>query len=117
MYILRTFSFITVPRPVVEITSNDTIEFGESITLECNAIAVRRITSRVDIIWSTVVPVRVVEGVVPNIVNNSAVYTDQLVIPPLSVNDSGRVYTCRVSINSSFGFTSSGSIVLDFIGK
>ena len=59
---------------------------------------------------------RKVEDVTANIVNNSAVYTDQLVIPPLSVNDSGGVYYCRVSINSTFEVISNAT-VLDFIGK
>ena len=60
--------------------------------------------------------VRSVEDVTANIVDNSAVYTDQLVTPPLSVNDSGRVYVCAVSINSTIGATSYGTIILDFIG-
>ena len=54
------------------------------------------------------------EDVTANIVNNSAVYTDHLVTPPLSVNDSGRVYYCEVSIN---GVRYYDSIVLDFIGE
>ena len=107
----------TVPRPVVEVISIDTVEFGQAATLECNVIAVRGITSGVDISWFTFTGiVRTVEDVTANIVNNSAVYTDQLVTPPLSVNDSGRVYVCAVSINSTF-LTLYGTIVLDFIGK
>ena len=111
---------LTVPRPVVEITSNDTIEFGKSATLECNAIAVRGITSTVAIIWSIdsgTTFVRVTEGLVPNIVNNSAVYTDQLITPPLSVNDSGRVYTCIIGINATFPVLHYNFISLDFTGK
>ena len=114
MYIL----FFTVPSPVVEVASIDTVEFGQAATLECNVIAVRGITSRVDISWLTFTGiVRTVEDVTANIVNNSAVYTDQLVTSPLSVNDSGRVYYCVVSINSTFGVSSYGVIVLDFTGK
>ena len=107
---------------MVEVTSVDTVEFGKAATLECNVIAVRGITSRVGIGWliSTgynFTIVRTVEDVTANIINNSAVYTDQLVTPPLSVNDSGRVYYCGVNINSTFGVGSFGSIVLDFTGK
>ena len=113
--------FFTVPSPVVEVTSIDEVEFGKATTLECNVIAARGITSRVDIVWLIFTEynytiVRTVEDVTANIVDNSAVYTDQLVTPPLSVNDSGRVYVCAVSINSTFGVTSHDTIVLDFIG-
>ena len=108
----------TVPSPVVEVNSIDTVEFGQAATLECNVTTVRGITSRVDIIWLTFTGiVRAVEDVTANIVNNSAVYTDQLVTPPLNVNDSGRVYVCAVSINSTFGVSSYGTTVLDFVGK
>ena len=112
----------TVPSPVVEVNSIDTVEFGQAATLECNVTTVRGITSRVDIIWLTFTGnnytiVRTVEDVTANTVNNSAVYTDQLVTPPLSVNDSGRVYVCAVSINSTFGVSSYGTTVLDFVGK
>ena len=110
----------TVPSPVVEVTSIDTVEFGKATTLECNVTTVRGITSRVDIIWrngSNSTTVTTMENITANIVNNSAVYTNQLVTPPLSVNDSGRVYYCAVSINSTFGVSSYGTIVLDFIGK
>ena len=115
----------TVPSPIVEVISIDAVELGKATTLECNVTAVRGITSRVDIIWrigsnSTIANstiVKTVENVTVNIVNNSAVYTNQLVTTPLSVNDNGIVYYCAVSINSTFGVSSHGTIVLDFIGK
>ena len=107
---------------MVQVTNIDTTEFGKTTTLECNVIAVRGITSSVNIGWLAFTGynysiVRTVEDVTANLVNNSAVYTDQLVTPPLSVNDSGRVYYCVVNINSTFGVSILGSIVLDFIGK
>ena len=108
----------TVPSPAIDITSVDSVEFGKATTLECNVIAVRGITSRVDIIWRTGnTTVRRVDGVTANIVNNSAVYTDQLITPPLSVNDSGRVYICEVRINTNFGVNGFDYFALDFIGK
>ena len=115
------FCLFTVPSPVVEVTSIDTVEYGEAVTLKCNAITVRGITSSVDIQWITVYNysytiVRRVDNVTANIINNSAVYIDQLVTPPLSVNDDGRVYYCEVSINTTFGVSSSGSVLLDFVG-
>ena len=80
----------------------------------------RGITSSVDIIWktgnfNTVVQKRV--DVTANIINNSAVYTDQLVTLPLSANDSGRVYYCEVDITTTFVSTSSYIFVLSFAGK
>ena len=111
-------SFFTVPRPVVQVTGGDTIEYNEAATLECIATAVRGITSRVDIIWTTGnTIVRRVNGITASIVNNSAVYTDRFVTPPLSFNDTGRVYQCEVVINAIFRISSFGNIVLDFIGK
>ena len=112
--------FFTVPSPVVEVNSVDVVEFDKTTTLECNVIAVRGITSRVNLSWLTLTEydftiLKRVEDVTANIVNNSAVYTDQLVTPPLSVNDNGRVYYCAVSINSTLGVN--GTIVLDLTSK
>ena len=110
----------TVPSPVVKVTSIGTVEFGKPATLECNAITVKGITSRVSINWltgfnSTVV--RRVENVTANIVNNSAFYTDQLVTAPLSTNDNGRVYYCEISINSTLAVRSYDNFLLDFKGR
>ena len=96
------------------------MEFGRAATLECNAIAVRGITSRVDIIWTTGFrTVRRVEGVTASIANSSQsiLYTDQFITPPLSTNDDGIVYQCQVVINADIRINAFGSIVLDFIGK
>ena len=78
----------------------------------------RGIISSVNIVWVTFtgldyITVRTVEDVTANIVNNSTVYTDQLVTPPLSVNDSGKVYYCEFITNST---VESYFIVLDFTG-
>ena len=110
----------SVPNPVVEVTSIDTVEYDKATTLQCNAIAVRGITSSVDIFWIIInnnyTIVRSVDNVTASIVGNSAVYTDQLVTPPLNANDNGRVYYCAVNINATFGVTSYGVFVLDFTG-
>ena len=81
----------------------------------------RGIISRVDISWIAFngyryITVRTVEDVTANIVNNSAVYTDQLVTPPLSVNDRGISYYCGVIINATFGTSVYDEIILDFTG-
>ena len=82
----------------------------------------RGITSRIDISWIRVngynyTTVRTVENVAANIVNDSAaIYTDQLVTPPLSVNDRGGAYYCEVIINATFGTSAYGVAILDFTG-
>ena len=82
----------------------------------------RGITSSVNIQWITVYNysytiVRRVDNVTASLINDSVVYTDQFVTPPISVNDNGRVYHCGVSINTTFGVSSNGSVLLDFVGK
>ena len=81
----------------------------------------RGITSSVNILWITVYNyrptiLRIVENVTANLVDNSTVYTDQLVTQPLSINDNGRVYYCGVSIKTTFGFSFYGGFILNFIG-
>ena len=119
MYIRMFTSLFIVPSPTVEVASIGTVEFGIAAVLECNAIAVRGITSRVDISWIRVdaynyTTVKTVENVTANLINNSTIYTDQLVTPSLSVNDSGRVYYCVVTVNRN---SYNDSIVLDFISE
>ena len=113
------FCLFTVPSPIVEVTSIDTVEYGKATSLECNVITVRGITSRVDIIWMTgyFTVVKRVDNVTASTINNSAVYTDQLVTLPLIVKDSGREYYCMVNITATFVATSSDVIVLSFAGK
>ena len=112
----------TVPRPVVEVTSIDTVEYGKAATLQCNAIAVRGITSSVNIHWIALYNynygvVRRVDNVTSSIAGNSSVYSDQLMTPPLNANDNGRVYYCVVNIDTAFGFNSYGKFMLEFTCK
>ena len=101
-------------------TSVGALEFGKAATLECNATAVRGITSRVDIIWTAGSrAVRIVEDVTASTANNSqsVVYTDQFITRPLSADDDGRVYQCQVVINADFRINAFANIVLDFPGR
>ena len=114
------FCLFAVPHVIVEVTSIDSLEYGETTTLECNAIAVRGITSRVDIVWVTGFFDNVVRrrsDARGNIVGNSTIYTDHLVTPPLSFDDNDRVYYCVININESNIFSAFSSIVLNFSGK
>ena len=114
------FLLFTVPKPIVRITSIDTVEYGKTITLECNAIAARGITSRVDIIWQTghnYTTVKRVDNVMANITNGSAIYTDHLVIPPFRAKDNGVIYYCVVNINATFGLNGFAGFTVEVIGK
>ena len=115
------FCIFTVPSPVVEVTSIDTVEYGKAATLECNVTTVRGLTNSLNIEWITLnvynysyTIVRRVNNVTANIVENSTVYTDQLVTQPLSIYDNGGAYYCIVSRDTTFAHD---SIVLYFIGK
>ena len=114
---MNTFSY-TVPLPVVEVTTLNTPTLGLSTTLQCSAISVRGISSRVDIIWTTGnTTERRVDGIVPDITNNSAIYNDLLVTQPLLIPDDGRVYQCTVIFNTSPRIVRSRFIILDFPGE
>ena len=114
---MNTLSY-TVPLPVVEVTTLNTPTFGQLTTLQCNVISVRGISSRVDIIWTTGnTTVRRVDGIIPDITNNSAIYSNLLVTQPLRVRDDGRVYQCTVIFNTSPRIVRSRFIILDFPGE
>jgi len=108
----------TVPSPIVVATTLNTPTLGQSTTLQCTAISVRGISSRVDIIWTTGnTTVRRVDGIIPNITSNSAIYSDLLVTQPLRIPDDGGVYQCTVIFNTSPRIVRSRFIILDFPGE
>ena len=111
-------SVFIVPSPIIEVGSIGTVEFGIAAILECNAIAVRGITSKVDISWIRVdalnTTVKTVENVTANIIKYSTIYSDQLVTPSLNVSDYGKVYRCIVTLNRN---SYTDHITLDFISK
>ena len=75
---------------------------GQSLVLRCSVIAVRGITSRVDIVWSSNgVDLETVEANVSSITNNSVEYTAYYTIVQLNETDDGRVYQCKAVINAS----------------
>ena len=80
------------------------------MTLDCTAVTVKGITSRVDIVWYSGASVRRVNNVTASIINGTtAVYRDSLNISSLTRQHDGRVYSCQVIINNaalSFAFTS-----------
>ena len=90
-----------VPAPIVNITVPNNLTTGQSVTLDCSAVTVKGITSRVDIVWYSGVQVRRVNNVTASIINDTAaVYRDSLNISSLTRQHDGRVYSCQAIINS-----------------
>jgi len=85
---------------------------GQPLTLECNATAVRGITSSVDI---SIISLETVEDVDPIIVGNSAVYSATFTIEELTSFDDARILECAVNIGN--GTASSDLLILDVLGK
>ena len=91
---------------------------GQSLTLQCEVTAVRGITSRVDIAWSSNgTELERMENVISTTMDNSLVYTDSYNISQLNTTDEGRVIQCEVVINTSPPVMTSGNITLDVTGK
>ena len=122
-YINRSFFvcvFIsTVPTPSVTVTALNTQTVGQPLTLTCNAVTVRGITSRVDVIWSRDgMVIRSTQGGNASLaLGRTADYTDTYTISQLNTTDDGREYQCEVVINTSPPVMATGSIMLDVMGE
>ena len=132
MYFIALTSFvqITISNKTLyfdnETLGNDTfaneslgsLAIGDPLTLNCSVIAVRDISSSVDIIWTTEGRVvKRVDNITAAIENDNAVYTDSYKISSLSAIDNGRKYQCTVVINARQPVYSSDQITLIFPGK
>ena len=80
---------------------------------------VRGITSRVDIMLSSDGEhFKTIENVLASLASgNTAEYAVYYTIPLLNTTDDGRVYQCKVVINTSPPISTSKNITLDVIGK
>ena len=87
--------------------------------LKCNVTTVKGITSRIDIEWSignTIL--QRIEGVnVTFTANDFAVYENNYTILQVSTLDDGRVYQCKVIINTSPELMATDNVTLDVTGK
>ena len=95
--------YYSVPTPVVTISAPNNLTTGQSVTLDCSAVVVKGITSRVDIVWYDYngVQVKRMDNITASIINGTAVvYTDSLNISLLTRQHDGRVYLCEAIINS-----------------
>ena len=102
---------MTVTAPIVQIV-------GQSLTLEANVTTVRGITSRVDIEWSIGnTTLQRTEGVnITFTASDSVVYNDIYNIAQVSTFDDGRVYQCKVIINTNPQLMATNSTTLDVTG-
>ena len=107
-----TIFFLLVPSPVVNLRAVSDQITGQPLTLECNATAVRGITSSVDI---SIFSLETFEDVDPIIVGNSAVYSATFTLDELTAFDNGRLLVCMVNINGTTAFASD-AITLDVLG-
>ena len=107
-----------VPTPVVTVSTPSTLTVGQSLTLECSVAAVRGITSRVDIIWTSYGTImRRVNATSQVTMGSLAVYTDSYTISRLCIIDQSEVYNCEVVINTSPPVMVTGSVALSEMGK
>ena len=110
--------FSTVPIPRINITAPVTQRVGQSLVLSCSAIAVRGITSQVDIVWSSNgSELKTVEADVTSITNNSVKYTGYYSIEQLNETDDGRVFQCTVVIDASPPVMADDNITLHTTSK
>ena len=114
------FDEFSVPNPTsVTVTAPNTQIVGQSLILECSVTTVRGITSRIDIEWSIDnVMLQRTEGVdVASTASDFVVYTNIYNISQVSTFDDGRVYQCKVIINTIPQLMATDNVTFDVTGK
>ena len=98
----KIFSFQIVPTPDVSISVPNNLTTGQPLTMDCTMIAVRGITSRVDIVWyGSGGQFRSANNVTATIINSTtALYRDSFNISSLTRQHDGSFYSCRAIIYS-----------------
>ena len=106
------------PNITIEVTTGNTPVIYQPLTLQCNAVIVGAITSRVDFIWTTGdTQIRRVNNVAArSIMIFPYVYNDSFIIPSFNISDIGRIYHCEVLINSSLPTAASSSVTIPVPG-
>ena len=101
------------------VTAPNTQIVGQLLTLECSVTTVRGITSRIDIEWSigNTILHKIKGVIIIDTRSDSVVYKSSYKIPQVSTVDDGRVYQCKVIINTSPQLLATDSIKLDVAGK
>ena len=127
VYILHNIVYYThiyfpvVPDPIIIMDAHYSQVVSKPLTLDCNITAVRGITSRVDIVWSSNgLELKKIEGIESNLtqgIGNSVLYMDSYTIPRLGTVDEGRTYQCGIIINQAMPIIFNGNITLDVTGE
>ena len=94
---------------MINISNNQTV--GQSLTLECKVVAVRGITSRVDIVK------RIREAILSSSINDTKLYKDAYYISQLNTSDNERVLYCQVVIMATPSIMTADNVTLDVTGK
>ncbi|XP_065889976.1 uncharacterized protein [Dysidea avara] len=107
---------LIIPTPVsISVMSPATQIVGQSLMLECNAVSVRGITSRIDVVWSSDGTVlQTDEGV--NLTDRTPTttsLTNTYLISPLSTSDEDRTYQCEMIINTTPPIITASNVTLD----
>ena len=86
----------------MDTTVPNNLTTGQSVALDCSAVTVKGITSRVYIVWYSGGQVkRLNNNVTASIINDTAaVYRDSFNISSLTGKHDNRVYSCQIIINS-----------------
>ena len=117
-YELLSLNFYIVPAPIANITVPNNLTTGQPLTLDCAAVTVKGITSRVDFVWYSGVQVRRVNDVTASIINSTAaVYRDSFNISSLTGKHDNKVYSCQAIINSDPLVAASSSVRLNITCK
>ena len=99
-------------------TALNTQTVGQSLTLQCEVTAVRGITGRVDIVWSSGgTELQRMNNVSSTMMSDSLVYTNSYTISQLSTTNDSNVIQCKVVINASPPVMATDGTTLDVTGK
>ena len=101
------------------VTAPNTQIVGQPLTLECSVTAVRGITSRVDIVWSSD-GVELKRTETPNITSTTddmIEYMDVYTITLLKDTDINRTYQCEMVINNIPPMMVNSDVTLGVTGK
>ena len=123
IYIWYLFTLnVVVPTPSVTVTAPNTQRVGQPLTLTCNAMTARGITSRVDMVWRRESrtlgsrTLRTLNNISPTIMDGSSLYSDLYIISALTADDDGREYECILTVQSAPIVTGSDAVILDLPG-
>ena len=108
---------VPIPSVTVNILNNQTV--GQTLMLKCDVTAVRGITSRVDIVWSSNgSELKSIKGAnVSSVADSWVFFTSTYVIPQLSTADEGRECQCEIVIDTNSSVTAADVVALNVTGK